>query len=107
MSRFPSLPLFYKDPVLLRFEEHADVGLAPAGDFSFARDAVAIPLCIGEFAVEFMKSGNPGAAVIERTNMFNVDAMMCGVSALALGTNAPTVLIALVATIVGAYARLR
>lgn len=51
LDQFPSLPLFYKDPVLLRFEEHADVGLAPAGDFSFARDAVAIPLCIGEFAV--------------------------------------------------------
>lgn len=47
---------------------------------------------IAEYAVEFMKSGNPGAAVVERTNMFNVDAMMCGVSALALGTNAPTVL---------------
>ncbi|HZW05790.1 MAG TPA: MmgE/PrpD family protein, partial [Phycisphaerales bacterium] len=49
-------------------------------------------LGIGEFAVEFMKSGEPGAAVIDRTNLFNVDAMMCGVSALALGTNAPTVL---------------
>ena len=35
-----SLPLFYKDPVLLRFEEHADVGLAPASDYSFAREAV-------------------------------------------------------------------
>lgn len=45
------LPLFYKDPVLLRFEEHGDVGLAPATNFSFAREAVAIPLCIGEFAV--------------------------------------------------------
>lgn len=47
---------------------------------------------IAEYAVEFMKSGNPGAAVIDRTNLFNVDAMMCGASALALGTNAPTVL---------------
>jgi 2-methylcitrate dehydratase len=47
---------------------------------------------IAEYAVDFMKSGEPGAAVIDRTNLFNVDAMMCGVSALALGTNAPTVL---------------
>lgn len=44
------LPLFYKDPVLLRFEEHGDVGIAPASRFSFAREAEAIPLCIGEFA---------------------------------------------------------
>ncbi|BCH24970.1 SapC family protein [Mesorhizobium sp. L-8-3] len=44
------LPLFYRDPVLLRFEEHGDVGLAPTGHFGFTRKAVAIPLCIGEFA---------------------------------------------------------
>jgi len=44
------LPLFYKDPVVLRFEEHGDVGLAPASSFGFAREAEAIPLCIGEFA---------------------------------------------------------
>lgn len=51
MDQSPSLPLFYKDPVLLRFEEHAHVGLAPATGVSFAREAVAIPLCIGEFAI--------------------------------------------------------
>lgn len=51
MDQSPSLPLFYKDPVLLRFEEHGDIGLAPASDFSFTREAVALPLCIGEFAV--------------------------------------------------------
>ncbi|MDW6023349.1 SapC family protein [Mesorhizobium sp. BAC0120] len=45
------LPLFYKDPVLLRFEEHGDVGLISAADFSFAAEAVAIPLCAGEFTV--------------------------------------------------------
>lgn len=45
----PTLPLFYNDPVLLRFEEHGDVGLAPGADFGFASEAVAIPLCIGEF----------------------------------------------------------
>lgn len=46
-----SLPLFYTEPVLLRFEEHANVGLASKANFNFAADAVAIPLCIGEFAV--------------------------------------------------------
>lgn len=46
-----SLPLFYKDPVLLRFEEHRDAGLSPAASFGFAREAVAIPLCVGEFTV--------------------------------------------------------
>jgi 2-methylcitrate dehydratase len=49
-------------------------------------------LGIGQYAIDFMKSGNPAASVIERTNMFHVDATICGVSALALGTNAPTIL---------------
>jgi 2-methylcitrate dehydratase len=54
-------------------------------------------LGIGHFAVDFMsntpgKMGEPGAAVIERTNQFHVDACLCGLSALALGTNAPTIL---------------
>lgn len=47
----PHLPLFYKDPVLLRFDDHRDAGLAPVASFRFAREAVAIPLCIGEFAI--------------------------------------------------------
>lgn len=51
MDQSLSLPLFYKDPVLLRFEDHADFGLVTAANYSFAREAVAIPLCIGEFAV--------------------------------------------------------
>jgi 2-methylcitrate dehydratase len=55
---------------------------------------------IGEFAVAFMladkgkltgKSG-PSAAVIEKTNQFHVDSVVCGISALALRTNAPTIL---------------
>lgn len=50
-SATPPLPLFYKNPVLLRFEDHRDAGLALATNFGFAREAVAIPLCIGEFAV--------------------------------------------------------
>ncbi|GLI94260.1 SapC family protein [Methylocystis echinoides] len=50
-SNGATLPLFYKDPVVLRFEQHADVGLVPARGFDFAREAVAILLCAGEFAV--------------------------------------------------------
>jgi len=50
LNQSPAYPLFYKDPMLLRFEEHGDVGLMPSSDFSFAREAVAIPLSNGEFA---------------------------------------------------------
>lgn len=54
-------------------------------------------LGLGQFAVDFMnggpdKAGNPDPRVLERTNMFHIDAVLCGVSAIALGTNAPTVL---------------
>lgn len=50
MDQPSSLPLFYRDPTLLRFEEHGDVGVMPGSDFGFAREAVAIPLSNGEFA---------------------------------------------------------
>lgn len=54
-------------------------------------------LGIAQFAIDFMsntpgKRGEPDAAVIERTNMFHTDAVLCGISAIALGTNSPTVL---------------
>ncbi|MGD9688190.1 MAG: MmgE/PrpD family protein [Phycisphaerales bacterium] len=54
-------------------------------------------LGLGQYAVDFMsdqrgKRGEPDHAVIEKTNLFHVDSVLCGVSALALGTNAPTVL---------------
>lgn len=54
-------------------------------------------LGIARFAVDFMSDspelrGEPDAIVRERTNQFHADAVICGVSALALGTNAPTVL---------------
>lgn len=50
---------------------------------------------IGQFAVDFMsgKLGpGPSEAVLHRTLLFHNDALLCGVSALALGTNAPTIL---------------
>lgn len=51
-------------------------------------------LGIGQFAVDFMsgKVGKPGAAVLERTLMFHTDSVLCGLSAIALNTNAPRIL---------------
>lgn len=52
---------------------------------------------LATFALDFMgetpgKRGEPDAAVLERTNLFHTDACVCGISALALGANAPTLL---------------
>ena len=51
-------------------------------------------LGIAQFAVDFMsgKIGDPAEDVQERTSMFFTDAVICGISAVALGTNAPRVL---------------
>jgi 2-methylcitrate dehydratase len=39
-----------------------------------------------------MKKGKPSQNVIERTKLFHTDSVICGISALALRTNAPTIL---------------
>lgn len=50
-------------------------------------------LGIARFAIDFMRGmGDPDASVLERTNLFHVDAVFCGISAIALNTNAPRVL---------------
>ena len=49
-------------------------------------------LGIAKYAIDFLASGAPDASVIERTELFNTDATICGLSAIALGTNAPNVL---------------
>ncbi len=54
-------------------------------------------LGIARFAIDFLsddpaRRGKPSAAVLERTNLFFTDAILCGLSALALKTNAPTIL---------------
>ena len=49
-------------------------------------------LGIGQFACDFMKSGDPSDAVKHRTIQFFTDSVLCGLSALALQTNAPVVL---------------
>ena len=52
-------------------------------------------LGIGQFAVDFI-SGNlgpgPSQKVLDRVRLFHTDSVLCGLSALALATNAPTVL---------------
>jgi len=49
---------------------------------------------IGEFAVGFMsgKVGSPAQDVLDRTALFFTDAVLCGLSAVAVKTNAPTIL---------------
>jgi len=51
-------------------------------------------LGIGQFAVDFMsrKIGEPADDVRQRTEQFHLDAVLSGISAVALGTNAPRVL---------------
>lgn len=52
-------------------------------------------LGIGRFAMDFVSGSlgsGPSPAVLERTALFHTDAFLCGASALALGTNAPTLL---------------
>lgn len=51
-------------------------------------------LGIGQYAVDFIsgKVGKPDVAVLERTELFHADAVICGLSALACRTNAPTIL---------------
>ncbi|RMH31275.1 MAG: hypothetical protein D6692_00630 [Planctomycetota bacterium] len=54
-------------------------------------------LGIARFAIDFLsddpaKRGEPSQAVLDRTNLFFTDAVLCGLSALALKTNAPTIL---------------
>ncbi|MGI9012837.1 MAG: hypothetical protein ACR2GY_01145, partial [Phycisphaerales bacterium] len=55
-------------------------------------------LGIGQFACDFFGRGEttplgePAENVWERTELFHLDAVLCGLSALALGTNAPSVL---------------
>ncbi len=51
-------------------------------------------LGIGHFAVDFMSGaiGEPDQAALDRTLMLFTDSIVCGISAIALGTNAPRVL---------------
>ena len=60
---------------------------------SLARDTNQA-LGIGRYACDFMSGriGDPAERVLHRTTMFFTDSVLCGLSALACRTNAPTVL---------------
>lgn len=47
---------------------------------------------LGEYAINFLKNGTPSQKVIERVKLFHTDSFFTGISALALKTNAPTLL---------------
>jgi 2-methylcitrate dehydratase len=49
---------------------------------------------IGEYAIDFMRMDNKRISeeVYERVGMFHTDSVICGVSALAMRTNAPNIL---------------
>ncbi|EGR32620.1 hypothetical protein IMG5_076500 [Ichthyophthirius multifiliis] len=47
---------------------------------------------LGEYALNFLKNGNPSQKVYERVKLFHTDSVFTGISALALKTNAPTIL---------------
>jgi 2-methylcitrate dehydratase len=53
-------------------------------------------LGIAQFAIDFMSDGpnggKPDASVLERANQFHTDAVLCGISAISLGCNAPNLL---------------
>lgn len=49
MTTQTQLPLFYRKPQVLRFEDHKAMGLVGSQDFSFTAEATAIPLSVSEF----------------------------------------------------------
>lgn len=67
---------------------------APASTFiTLPRDSNQA-LGIGQYAVDFISGriGRPDPAALARTELFHTDAVICGLSALALRTAAPTIL---------------
>jgi 2-methylcitrate dehydratase len=47
---------------------------------------------LGKYAINFLERGEPSGKVMDRCKMFHTDSVLCGLSALAMKTNAPTVL---------------
>lgn len=72
----------------------------PGGRYTLASMPTTVTLArdtnqalgIGQFAIDFLANGEPSEKVLERVRLFHTDAVLCGLSALALGTNAPTIL---------------
>lgn len=66
--------------------------VTPKGDNVVLPRSSNQALGLGEFAISFLRNGSPDQAVKDRTAQFFADATLCGLSALALKTNAPTLL---------------
>ncbi|MBM4112805.1 MAG: MmgE/PrpD family protein [Phycisphaerae bacterium] len=64
---------------------------APSTTVSLPRNSNQA-LGIGQYAIDFLKRGAPSPAVLDRTTRFHTDALLCGLSAIAMGTNAPRLL---------------
>ena len=47
---------------------------------------------LAHYAKKFMRYGKPSDNVLKRTKLFHTDSVICGISALSLRTNAPTIL---------------
>lgn len=49
---------------------------------------------LGEYAIEFMKQDSKkiDEEVFQRVNLFHTDSVFCGISAIAMKTNAPNIL---------------
>lgn len=64
------------------------------GDYAILRADTNQARGIAQFCIDFVakKIGQPDPSVMKRTELFHTDSVVCGLSALALGTNAPTVL---------------
>jgi len=86
---------------MMRFKPNARLCRAFSGQALATKDQVFLgadtnqALGIGQFAIDFMagKLGpGPSDAVLERVEMFHTDSVVCGLSALALETNAPNIL---------------
>lgn len=45
----PAYPLFYKDPAVLRKEDHGDLRLVPTPDYAFAKDTNSVLVTASEF----------------------------------------------------------
>ena len=45
-----TLPLFYRQPVILRFDQHRGKAIKPANGYGFSANTLAVPLMLGEFA---------------------------------------------------------
>jgi len=49
-------------------------------------------LGLGQYSIDFLRDGKPSQKVMERCKLFHTDSIFCGISAIALRTNAPSIL---------------